>query len=238
MDNNNIGNHSPDREPPPGSTADQHFITLGGRRIYEPMTAFTDLLLTLLALYFARKLWQQARIEHAQTKRAWGWGFIGSGVAAFAGGIVHGFGPYLLPWMRAALWKLTMCSTGFASLFMLVGTVYASAERATRPIWLGVVVVKSLVYAFYVARRNDFRYVVYDYASAMLAILIAQLREYKSRPAARQIAHGIGISFLAAAIQQVGVNLHTHFNKNDLYHVVQAAGFWLFYRGARKLEDQ
>ncbi|MEX1018848.1 MAG: hypothetical protein WDZ49_04275, partial [Litorilinea sp.] len=87
-------------------------------------------------------------------------------------------------------------------------------------------------------RQNDFRFVVYDYASALLGVLIVQLREYHTRAAARMIAQGLGVSILAAAVQQAGLNLHTHFNKNDLYHVIQAVGFYLLYRGASQLDDR
>lgn len=208
-----------------------------GLGMYEPTTAITDFLLALLALYFARRL-RQMPDGHQQARRAWGAGFVATALAALAGGLFHGFGPDLPQFPRTLLWKLTMIGTGLTSFFMLLGTVYASAGRRVRPFAIVLVGLKSLVYARWLMRENDFRYVVYDYSSTMLVVLVVQLREYRSRNAARRIAQGIGVSFLAALIQQVGLNLHTHFNKNDLYHVVQAVGFVLFYRGARRLHDR
>jgi hypothetical protein len=43
---------------------------------------------------------------------------------------------------------------------------------------------------------------------------------------------GVSVSVLAAVVQQSGWSLHQHFNHNDLYHVIQAVGVWLLYRGA------
>jgi hypothetical protein len=45
------------------------------------------------------------------------------------------------------------------------------------------------------------------------------------------------VSCLAAAVQFNGIALHQHFNHNDLYHVVQMGGMYLFYRGALILKD-
>ena len=46
------------------------------------------------------------------------------------------------------------------------------------------------------------------------------------------------MSFLAAAVQVNGIALHDHFNHNELYHVIQMGGMYLFYRGARVLKDR
>lgn len=206
-----------------------------GLGLYEPTTAITDFLLALMALWFARRLLQSGTTGNA--RRAWGLGFLATALAALVGGLSHGFGPRLARGPRTLLWKLTMIGTGLTSFFMLVGTVYATVRQPWRPFWLVLVTAKSLVYARWISRENDFRYVVYDYTAAMLAVLVAHLAHYKTRPAARAIVQGIGVSFLAAAIQQIGINLHTHFNKNDLYHVIQALGFALFFRGAARLDD-
>ena len=51
------------------------------------------------------------------------------------------------------------------------------------------------------------------------------------------LAGGILVSIAAAAIQQSGIRLHTHFNHNDLMHVVQMGAVWLLYQGGRRLRD-
>jgi hypothetical protein len=49
---------------------------------------------------------------------------------------------------------------------------------------------------------------------------------------------GMVVSFLAAGVQMSGMTLHRHFNHNDLYHVIQMAGFYLLYRGGGMLTAQ
>ena len=44
--------------------------------------------------------------------------------------------------------------------------------------------------------------------------------------------------FVGAGIQQGGFSLHSHFNHNDLFHVVQMGAFYLLFRGASTVESR
>jgi hypothetical protein len=64
-------------------------------------------------------------------------------------------------------------------------------------------------------------------------VLVAiRLRVRPIDASGRLVLLGVAVSVAAAAIQQSGWAFHRYFNHNDLYHVVQAAGVWLLYRGA------
>jgi peptidoglycan/LPS O-acetylase OafA/YrhL len=97
-----------------------------------------------------------------------------------------------------------------------------------------------IVYGFWMATHDDFRYVIYDYAFTYLSISALQLHAGVTRSAmsAPWLVGGVLVSFLAAAIQVNGIALYHHFNHNDLYHVIQMGGMYLFYRGARLLKDR
>jgi hypothetical protein len=49
---------------------------------------------------------------------------------------------------------------------------------------------------------------------------------------------GVAVSIAAAAVQASGLDLHQHFNHNDLYHLVQLGALLLYYRGVRLLTDR
>lgn len=51
----------------------------------------------------------------------------------------------------------------------------------------------------------------------------------------RWLKWGIGVSAAGFVIQKAGWDIHPGFNHNDLFHVIQIAGFWCFYEGARRL---
>jgi hypothetical protein len=44
------------------------------------------------------------------------------------------------------------------------------------------------------------------------------------------------VTLAGVAVQLGGWGLHTHFNHNDIYHLVQMAGLYCLYRGALKLD--
>jgi hypothetical protein len=44
----------------------------------------------------------------------------------------------------------------------------------------------------------------------------------------------VAVSVLAGLAQASGLALHERFNHNDLYHVLQIAAMFLFYRGVRR----
>jgi len=131
------------------------------------------------------------------------------------------------------MWKGSLYLTGVASFFLLAAVVLVSLPRAISRWGLAICVLKLGVYLVWMFNHQDFRFVVYDYGSALILILGFQLAAlYQRRSvAAGWIAVGILLCFVGAAIQQVGFSLHTHFNHNDLFHVVQMGAFYLLYRG-------
>ena len=53
-------------------------------------------------------------------------------------------------------------------------------------------------------------------------------------PALRWGIAGLGLTFLAAAVQRLNIAIHPHyFDHNALYHVIQGAGLWMIFLGAR-----
>jgi len=52
------------------------------------------------------------------------------------------------------------------------------------------------------------------------------------------IIGGILVSAVAFLIQQSSLDIHQHFNHNDLFHCVQLVALYLFYRSAKVLFDK
>ena len=49
---------------------------------------------------------------------------------------------------------------------------------------------------------------------------------------------GVLVSLVAGIVQARRLALHRHFNHNDLYHVIQMAALYAFYRGGALLVDR
>ena len=166
-----------------------------------------------------------------------GGGFHFYGTGLLCGGTVHGFTLILSSSILAGLWKVTVYLTGFSSFFLLSAVLMAGLTPPVRRWALALSALKLVVYLAWMVTHDDFLFVVYDYGSAMILILIFQVWAfYKHQSsAAGWIVGGILLSFVGAAIQQSGLSLYQHFNHNDLFHIVQMGAFYLLYRGGNAL---
>ncbi len=195
----------------------------------EPVTFATDVLLASVAAVFAIRL---AAAPHGRALSAWASAFAALAVAAALGGAAHALAPFR---DVDLLWTATLWALGAASFsLLLAGCLLTLSERGAR--WAAVALgLKLGLHLGRTAHDDDFRWAVLDYGTALLLLLpLAALAWRRQRaPWAPWAAGGVGVSLVAAAIQQSGWDPHRHFNHNDLYHLVQAAGLWLLYRSGR-----
>lgn len=205
--------------------------------ITEPTTMLTDYALALLTIYFAVRLLNTGNGQ--RSVQFWSAAFFATAFAAIVGGTSHGFALYLNDFWQTAFWKATVYAVGVASFCMLAGAIIAAIKPPLQK-WLVIVAaLQFLIYAIWMINHDDFKYVIYDYAPAMLAVLVLQIYSHfkLGAPAARWIIAGVLISFFAAGVQQSGFTIHQHFNYNDLYHVIQMGAIYLWFHGAGLLRD-
>lgn len=202
----------------------------------------TDYVLAALGLWFGWRLVTGGREAGESSRLLWGGSFLLMAVAAAAGGTAHGFAEALGGVEGSWLWTLTTFSVGLASAAMLSAAVLARLSGAPRIALLAVVVAKLAAYLAWMSVHDEFRFVIYDYAPSMLAVVLLLAWPGAAGPGpvagAGWVAAGVAVSFAAAAVQASGLSLHRHFNHNDLYHVIQMGGLYLLYRGGALLRDR
>jgi hypothetical protein len=207
--------------------------------ITEPMTMLTDYAVAIETLLFAILLFRSSHRQRKTSVRLWGIGFSLFAVAAILGGTYHGFAYYLGEAGRKTLWQGMIYLLSFSSLFMFSGTVINSIPNRFHKICLALIAFKSLVYLSFAVNQDSFRYVLVDYLSVIIAILVLQAwvaYRYKQRSAVL-ISSGIIILLVAAGAQQSRFTLAENFNYNDLSHIISMVGFYFLYRGSRLLKD-
>ena len=202
-------------------------------RITEPMTLATDYLLGALALVFVVRLLQSAEHPGTWPVRLWAAAMLMTAAAAFVGGSYHGFVEMLAPETGRLLWHVTLIAMGIGSAALLASAVLAGTGGTLQRALLAVVLIKLVVYLWWMASRTEFIFVIADYGSALVGVV---LLAWLARPSgltagAPWIAGGVAVSFAAAAVQALRLAPHPSFNHNDLFHVVQMAALYLLYRG-------
>lgn len=207
--------------------------------IAEPMTVATDYLLAIAATVWGVRLARHARASGQRNALWWACAFAAVAVSALVGGTYHGLAPQLAPAAARALWKLTLLAAGGIGFAMVGAAVTATVHPPLRRPMLAAAALALAAYAAWSATHDDFLWVIVHSGGSMLVALalfaVAWVR--RRAPAAPWIAGAILVSFAAAAVQASGLAPHRHFNHNDLYHVIQLAGLYLFYRGALLARD-
>ena len=203
-------------------------------QIAEPTTMITDYVLAACCIYFGLAVLRPALRQGAKARVYWGVSFLIAGFSTFVGGSMHGFRPMLDMSIVVTLWMITLYGSGLASLTFLVAAAQP-LQGAFRKAAIAFALVKFPVYAVAVTIDDNFLFAIADYGSAMLLILAIHATLYlrHQRSDSKFIAAGVIVSFIAAGIQTTGITVNEYLNYNDIYHVVQIAGMYLFYRGAR-----
>jgi hypothetical protein len=195
-------------------------------KLVEPTTMLTDYLLGLVYLYLGIRLFRKYGLIMA------GLAFFAIAAAAFTGGTYHGLAAVLHESTLSALWNISLALVGFSSFFLLAATLSIAVDGKTRRVWLTLAALQLCVYLFWIAGHKEFRVAIYDYASAMVAILgfsVVAARQ-GNRAFGQWMAGGIATCLLGSVVQASHFALHRNFNHNDLYHVIQIGGAVLFYR--------
>jgi hypothetical protein len=209
-------------------------------KITEPMTMFTDYLLGGYTLYLCILMFQEGNEDAVLSTWFFLLAFLSSAIGAIVGGSSHGFKTYLSKRQDKIIWKITVYMIGIGSLCMLVGATISSVSNQTiATLLILIAILKFAIYAWWMSSHDEFIFVIVDYVPSMLLVIILKIITYIQieDPSALWIISGIGVAFIAAAIQASGKGIHQHFNHNDIFHLIQLPAMYLIYRGVLLFED-
>lgn len=206
----------------------------------ELMTMLTDYALGALSASWSVMILWKARHGARRSVALWGLGFAGLALGSIAAGTYHGFPEALSPSAITNLWSFVTWAMGIASFLMLCGAVLALSSGFWRIGLFAAALIKLTIFAIWVAGRDQYVFVLLDYGSAQLAILVLAAFAWRREHAAcaPPLAAGIVVSAIGALVQQGDFSLHANFNHNDLYHVIQMLGLYLLYRGGALFMDR
>jgi hypothetical protein len=198
--------------------------------VSEPTTVLTDLLLAAVACVLAFRL-RRSATPLPLPRTLWAAAFLLSGVAAVTGGARHALAEEAASLARRHLWSITYLVLGLANLAFLAGLVRSFVPSALRPAALFLLVVRYLVFVAVLLRVRDLGLVVADFALSLHSLLGAR------EGAGPWLLAGVLVSAAGALVQSLRLAPVPGLNHNDLFHLVQTGGLWLFYRAGLLLRD-
>lgn len=199
----------------------------------EPDVTLTDLGLALECAAFA---WLLLRDPGTPPRRWFGAFFAVLAAAAALGAAEHGFVADKASPAGAAVWTATLLAVGLAAVAGWGAAArLALGSRAARAVTAGVATAFAVYAAIVVGGDRRFLVAIAFYLPAAAFLLVAfVLAARRGRAGVVAGAWGLALTFVAAAVQQGRVALHPrYFDHNALYHLIQAAGLYLVFRGAR-----
>ena len=161
--------------------------------------------------------------------------FSSIGLASIIGGTIHGF-LHEGTLSHAILWRATIVSIGISALAAwTIGAKILFDNLGQRLVPVLAAVNFSIYLGYVVFFNQKFVVAIANYLPATIFLLIVftiLYKEYPHRLVFLALA-GLILTFVAAGVQQMGIGVHAkYFNHNALYHVVQAAGLYLVFRGS------
>lgn len=191
--------------------------------VTHPSNLITDYLLGAVCLVLALRLGRAALPRRSTPLTLWTIGYVTAAMAALAGGTYHGFYDQLEPTVAAVLWKVAVFALGLTSAALVSASATYAAPERHRIAWYIAIIAKFCIFAWWMSGHDAFRYVVADLAVSILAIIgLHYWRWYRSGDRLQLwIVAAMLIAVAGAVLQQWQISLHTHFDHNDLYHLVQ-----------------
>jgi hypothetical protein len=198
------------------------------------ITAITDLMLAAEALFLAGRM---TAFQKTRFSASWYWSgvLLLLGVAAFLGGIDHGFfetGRLDRYWIERPNWIVLAAMTW--CVLMTAGTQFLSTR--VQRILLVSGAVQFLTDAILALRIDSFLVVIVNYAPVMILMLILNFIGLRKRLGSPSMIAGILILFAASAVQALAVDVFSPLDRNGLYHVICMAGVVFLYAGGRHLK--
>ena len=161
--------------------------------------------------------------------------FSSVGLASMIGGTIHGF-IHEDTLSHTIFWRATIVSIGISALSAWsIGAKILLGDLGQRVVLVVAALNFSIYLGYVVFFNQDFVVAVANYLPAAIFLLVVFAILYKRNPQRLVFLAlaGVILTFVAAAIQQMGIGVHAkYFNHNALYHVVQAIGLYLIFWGS------
>ena len=208
-------------------------------------TMITNYMLAAAGFYFGISLYLINRINKQRSVSLFSAGFISLALSAVAAGTVYGFEQLpTLPPIATACWKIAMITIIVGGFLMLCAIIISSIKSPLKEWFIAFAALKfassilcGIIRGF---DQTDYSFIIYDYGTALVFVLIIQLYATLTRriKGGLWIVFGVIIAFAATAIRQSDIKIFYFLNSKNIHHIVLMISFFMFYKGGRVLRDR
>lgn len=208
-------------------------LSIGDLVIYEPVTAITDYIITIIALLF------YIRIKPAnETVKNWRLFFLLLGISTLFGGTSHAFFPVHDGWQYKSFWLPMQLINGFAIYFAQQATLLSVLQNSgNSKTWKYIYIIQLITYIVVLMIVQKYIVTIIENALGLIPIMILHLRAGTGKESYKLIGYGIAVSFITAIVHGLKFSLHDYFNYNDIAHIFIMISLYIMYKGVRQQES-
>ena len=204
----------------------------------EPDVALTDYGVTLECAILTGLLFRREPARR-ELRNLFALLFASAGIAALAGGTVHGFLLRGDSALGAILWRVVLLAIGLTALAgWSIGGRLLFAERTARVVEVLAAVECALYVVVVLAIDQSFWIAIANYAPSVVFAALSFLAAYRRHGEGPVLAGLVGLLLMIAGaiVQRLRIAVHpAYFNHNALFHVIQMAAFLLVFLAGRHL---
>lgn len=205
-------------------------LRIGDFIVYEPMTAFTDYIITVMAFIFFLRLSSDNEVI-----KNWRLFFLFISLSTLFGGTSHALFKVHEGWQYKSFWLPMQFLNGFAVYFAQRGTLLSVLKDSPRrKAWQSSYVIQLVVYFIVLIIVQKYIVTIIDNALGLIPIMVLYLRAKNKEEYYDYIGYGILISFITAIVHGIKFSLHPYFNYNDIAHVFIMISLSVMFIGLRK----
>ncbi len=211
--------------------------------IHSPDVVITDLLITLICIYFTFQLASQNSTHHDLRSIFIGL-FTSTGGAALVGAIYHGFYEHSsdLPYateLKPLLAMSVLLILGLTSYYIWRLFVFFALPQRFRGLSYFILFIMLTTYfTLVLIGMKGFKVALAAYLPPVLLLTLVLTIKWLTKKDARYFIGLLGLllTLVAAAVQALKISPHeVYFNHNALYHLIQATALYLIYKFAQRI---
>ena len=208
-------------------------IYLGSFAIHEPVTAFTDYIITCIGFLYFFKL--KAFKSNNPIITGWSRFFLFIGLSTLFGGTSHALFAVHSGIAYKMFWLSMQGLNGFAVFFAQHATLKSVLKNAkSRNTWKWSYLIQLALFIPTAIIVQNYLVTIIDNAIALIPIMILHFAGKPKERYYNWIAYGILISFITAFVHGIKFSLHAYFNYNDIAHVFIMMSLTVMFMGAKQ----
>jgi len=208
-------------------------IYIGKLAIHEPVTVFTDIIISIFCFIFYYRL-----KSSIISIKYWRMFFLLLGLSTLVGSCSHAFFLIHEGWKYKSFWLAMQVFNGVGVFYAQMATLNSVLiESKRKNVWYWSYIIQFWLFIILLFNFQKYLVTVVENLIGLLPVLILHFEAKRKEAYYKWIGYGISISFISGAVHATKTSLHAYFNYNDIAHIFIMLSLWVIYLGVKKFKS-